>query len=197
MTNSELRLHAFERSSRANGPGLRTVVWFQGCTLNCPACFNPGTHDHESGTLVEVETLAQRILTLRPEIEGVTISGGEPFQQPEALLDLLKYLAGSGLSCLIFTGYMLEEIRRLPLGPQVLEHVDALIAGRYVASLHLGHGLLGSANQQIHLLTKRYRAEDFTCIPTREVILHRDGTTTLSGIGRWSPLERGRDAEIK
>lgn len=180
-----LRIHAFEPASRANGPGLRAVVWVQGCTLNCPGCFNPKTHDPNGGSLISVEQLAQQILAQRERIEGLTISGGEPFQQPEGLFDLLDLLANSGLSCLLFTGYTREEVQKHPLGPQILKHVDVLISGRYMASQHLGQSLLGSANQQIHLLTNRYKAEEFACIPSREIILHSDGTVTLSGIAPW------------
>ncbi|MFH1265139.1 MAG: 4Fe-4S single cluster domain-containing protein, partial [Planctomycetota bacterium] len=83
----KIRLHAFEPASRANGPGLRAVVWFQGCTLRCPGCFNPGTHNPLSGHESDTATLAAEILAIRRKIEGVSVSGGEPFQQPEALLD--------------------------------------------------------------------------------------------------------------
>lgn len=186
MTNTILRIHAFQLASRANGPGMRAVVWFQGCALGCPGCFNPGTHDSGGGNLVDIRELAQQILTHRSEIEGVTISGGEPFQQPEALLCLLEHISGSGLSRLVFSGYTLQEIRALPLGPQIIEHVDVLIAGRYVASLHLGRGLLGSANQEILLLTNRYKTEDLKHVPPREIILHPDGSMTLSGVDPWT-----------
>lgn len=192
MTNIKLRIHALELASRANGPGMRAVVWFQGCTLGCPGCFNPGTHDLRGGNLIDIEELAQQILTHRSEIEGVSISGGEPFQQPEALLCLLEHIAGSGLSRLVFSGYTLQEIRALPLGLQIIKHVDVLITGRYVASLHLGRGLLGSTNQQILLVTNRYKKEDFKHIPPREIILHPDGNITLSGVDpepapKWKP----------
>jgi len=176
------RLHAFEQASRANGPGLRAVVWFQGCTLRCPGCFNPDTHDPQGGYDADTARLAADILALRPTITGLSISGGEPFEQPEVLLDLLERLDDSGLSRLVFSGYTLEAIRTLPLGNRILAHLDVLIAGRYIASQHVGRRLLGSANQRIHLLTSRHRPGDFSDVPTREAILHRDGTVTLSGI---------------
>lgn len=176
------RLHSFEPASRANGPGLRAVVWFQGCTLGCPGCFNPATHDPAGGCQTDTAALAADILTLRPGIEGVSISGGEPFQQPEALLDLLKRLDDSGLSRLAFTGYTLEEARAMSLGQPILDHLDVLVAGRYVASKRVARGLLGSANQQIHLVTSRHFPADFSDVPSREIILHHDGSMTLSGV---------------
>ena len=115
------------------------------------------------------------------------MSGGEPFQQPEALLDILERLADASLSRLVFSGYALAEIADLPFGPAILRHVDVLIAGRYVASQRTGHGLLGSANQQIHLLTDRYTLADLDAVPPRELVLHRDGSVSVSGISPWRP----------
>lgn len=186
------RVHAFEPGSRANGPGLRAVVWYQGCTLACPDCFNPATHDPAGGRDVDTAALAADILDLRPGIEGVSISGGEPFQQPEALLDLLKRLDGSGLSRLVFSGYDLREIEAMPLGPAILFHADVVIAGRYVAARRLARGLLGSANQSVHLLSGRYSAADFAGAPGREAIIHRNGSITLSGIDPWQAARHGR-----
>lgn len=178
----KIRLHAFEPASRSNGPGLRAVVWFQGCTLGCAGCFNPATHDPHGGYLADTKTLAARILAATGQIEGVSISGGEPFQQADALLDLVERTAASGLSRLLFTGYTLREVQRRTLGPQILAHLDVLIAGCYIASERLATGLLGSANQQIHLLTSRYSPADFSNIPGGELILHRDGTLCITGI---------------
>ncbi len=184
-----LRLHAFEPFSRANGPGLRAVAWFQGCTLRCPGCFNPATHDPEGGLAYDTKKLAADILALGNKIAGVSISGGEPLQQPQALLDLLQNLAASrsGLSTLLFSGYTLPEIDAMPLGAEILPHVDLLIAGRFVASRPCGQRLLGSANQQVHFLSSRHTASDLIPVPARELIIHQDGSLTSSGI-RPCPL---------
>lgn len=189
-----IRLHAFEHASRANGPGLRAVVWFQGCTLRCPGCFNPATHDPLGGYESDTAWLAAEILALAPQIDGISISGGEPFQQPETLLDLLTRLAGSDLSRLVFTGYTLDEIHRCRLGPEILQHLDVLIAGRYDVSQRVAKGLLGSSNQQIHLLTGRHDLAQLAAAPPREFILHRDGTVTNSGIHPGRPPDGLRDA---
>jgi len=177
-----LRLHAHEPVSRANGPGLRAVLWFQGCTLGCPGCFNPHTHDASGGTAADISTLATRLHQRPNNIEGISISGGEPFQQPEALLALVEAMRGSDLSILVFSGYSLAEIQRQPLGPAILAHLDVLIAGRYMQSRHDGRALLGSSNQSIHLLTPRHTLAEFAHIPGTEIILHTDGSYTLTGI---------------
>jgi anaerobic ribonucleoside-triphosphate reductase activating protein len=181
----KVRLHAVELGSRANGPGLRAAVWFQGCTLACPGCFNPDTHDAGGGYEADTESLAGDIAGAGG-IEGVSISGGEPFQQPEALEDLLRRLRATPLSILVFSGYTLERIRALPRGAEILANIDVLIAGPYVEARHLGRGLLGSANQRLHLLTSLYKLTDFAALPNCEVILHRDGTVTVSGVAPLS-----------
>jgi hypothetical protein len=82
----------------------------------------------------------------------------------------------------LFTGFTVREVERMPLGRTILERVDAVIAGRYVRSLHVGRGLLGSSNQEIRLLTARYRLEDFARVPVREAILRRGGDVVVTGI---------------
>jgi len=179
-----LRLHGFVARSRANGPGIRTVVWTQGCTLGCAGCFNPGSHPAE-GPEGEVATdeLAARILALRPDVEGVTVSGGEPLQQWDAVVDLMARVRGaSDLSVMLLTGYTLPEIRRRDDSEILLGLVDVLIAGRYVARLRLAKGLRGSSNKKAHLLTARYTVDDLEQIPDAELIIGPDGTLTATGV---------------
>ncbi len=86
-------LHALIPASRANGPGLRAVVFFQGCTLGCPGCWNPETH-HFRGMEVTVDAVVKELLRASAEqaLEGVTFSGGEPMQQADSLLALMQTL---------------------------------------------------------------------------------------------------------
>ncbi len=189
MREELLRVHDFVPLSRANGPGRRAVLWVQGCTLNCPGCFNPRTHDPEGGEPVPVGALVERIVALEG-IEGLSISGGEPLQQLKPLLKLLQRLRQeSALSILIFTGYTWEEIRAVPDAEALLACVDVLIAGRYDAAQHVAgsSGLRSSTNQSVHLLTERYTMDDLSAVPPAEVIVTPEGEITLSGVDplRW------------
>jgi anaerobic ribonucleoside-triphosphate reductase activating protein len=175
------RVHAVEPRSRANGPGARFVVWLQGCTLGCPGCFNPGTHDASGGREVPVAELAAQ-LAATPGIEGLSLSGGEPLQQPAAAAALLDAARALGLSTLAFSGYTEDEIRALPGGPAVLTRLDVLIDGRYVAGERLATGLRGSANQRIRLLTGRYQLADVEATPVAEIRIGRDGELVLTGV---------------
>ena len=176
-----VRLHAYLPHSRANGPGLRAVLWFQGCTLACPGCFNPAAQNPLGGEERDTAEVLARIATLK-DIEGVTFSGGEPFQQPEALLELSHSSEALDLSVVVFTGYSLEAIRKQPLGPAILEHVDTLIAGPYDAARRTSCGLVSSSNQQVHHLTARCAGVDFSTLPSREAIIQLDGAIVLTGV---------------
>jgi anaerobic ribonucleoside-triphosphate reductase activating protein len=179
-----LRIHAFEPFSRANGPGLRAVIWVQGCSLNCPGCFNPETHTPAGGELVSVDGLFRRIAALGDSIEGISVSGGEPLQQRASLLALLRRVRReTPLSVLLFTGYTWEEVR----ADALLACLDVLIAGRYDHSRRLAHGLRGSANKTVHFLTDRYAMGDLQPVPCAEVIITAEGEVVASGIDpiRW------------
>ena len=179
---SAVRIHAFEPRSRANGPGARFVVWFQGCTLGCPGCFNPTTHDPAAGRSVAIDELVGELARARAGIEGLSLSGGEPLQQPAAARALLDAARALGLSTLAFSGYTLDEIRALPLGADVLARLDVLIDGRYVARDRLANGLRGSANQRIQLLTDRYALADVEATPVAEIRIAPTGDVILTGV---------------
>lgn len=178
-----LGIHCFLPCSRANGPGKRAVIWVQGCTLGCPGCFNPTTHDPDGGERVSVDELFERIVSLGGDIEGLTISGGEPLQQTRPLFSLLRRLRQeTRLSVLLFTGYRWQESLEMPGAGALMACLDVVIAGRYDASRHLGRGLLGSSNQTVHLLTERYTMDDLYEVPVSEAIISGNGEVTISGI---------------
>jgi len=176
-----VQIHAYLPHSRANGPGLRAVVWFQGCTLACPGCFNPAAQPLDGGEAWETRVLSAKIAALN-DIEGVTFSGGEPLQQPEALLGLSRSAQQLDLGVVVFSGYTLNAIRKQPLGPAILKHIDTLIAGPYDAGRRNPRGLIASSNQQVHHLSPRYASIDFSALPSREAIIQPDGSTILTGI---------------
>ena len=107
--DSLLISHWLERSV-AHGPGERFALWVQGCNLACPGCFSPQTHSFRGGRRRLVLEIAKIIQRTR-NIEGVTISGGEPFQQAGPLATLSKILRGAGLSVMCYTGFTLGELR--------------------------------------------------------------------------------------
>jgi anaerobic ribonucleoside-triphosphate reductase activating protein len=162
----------------------------QGCTLGCPGCFNPTTHDSLGGREVSVDELAAEMARARDAgSEGLSLSGGEPLQQAEAAVALLDAARALGMSTLAFSGYTIDEIRALPHGPDVLARLDVLIDGRYVSTERLAEGLRGSANQRIQVLTDRYARSDIEATPVAEIRISATGEAILTGV---NPLKLRR-----
>jgi anaerobic ribonucleoside-triphosphate reductase activating protein len=152
----------------------------QGCTLGCAGCFNPTTHDAAGGREVSIDELAAQMKASGSE--GLSLSGGEPLQQAAASVAILDAARVLGMSTLAFSGYSIDEIRALPDGPAVLERLDVLVDGRYVASERLASGLRGSENQRIQLLTGRYTQADVEATPVAEIRIGRGGEIVLTGV---------------
>lgn len=176
-----LALHEFLPRTRANGPGLRAALWAQGCSLGCPGCFNPDTHMFRGGATVAVSELADHIAAL-PEIEGVSLLGGEPLQQRRGALALCERLkATTSLSILLFTGFAREEVDRMPEAERLLGVIDVLIAGRYDEAQRVARGLKGSANKTVSFLSDRYSQADLDAVPLGEVSIGPDGAVVVTG----------------
>lgn len=158
----QLRVAQTVPDTEAEGPGRRFALWVQGCTLACPGCCNPEMFAARGGELLDTSALAARIVAT-PGIEGLSVLGGEPFQQAEAVAELAAAVRAAGLSVMVYSGYTLAELRALPgPGPAgLLAETDLLVDGRYVRELpEPRRRWLGSSNQQLHFLTGRYRPED-------------------------------------
>ena len=139
---TKLRIAGTLPSSLNNGEGIRYVVFTQGCAHRCPECQNPETWDFQGGREIEVAELAEDILR-RKYIDGLTLSGGDPFYQQEACIELLKLLPG--MDVWIYTGFEYEEIQDTPLA----QMADAIVCGRFVPELRCEGKHYGSSNQRI------------------------------------------------
>ena len=178
-----LRVHDFVARSRANGPGVRAVLWLQGCTIGCPECFNPATHPRDAGERASVDELRARVADLSPGIEGLTVSGGEPLEQARPLRALLERLRReTPLSVILFTGFTWEEVTAAAEMANVLPFGDVLMAGRYDAARRLARGLRGSANKTTHFLTHRYAEDDLEAVPAAEIAIGPEGGVVVTGM---------------
>jgi anaerobic ribonucleoside-triphosphate reductase activating protein len=130
---SELKLAGFLARSTVNGPGTRAVVWVQGCPIKCKGCFNPDFLPFLPSRPVDVDRLAEKILSL-DDIDGVTFSGGEPFAHALPLITLGIRLKRQGLSIATFTGFTFEylTIKNRRSWKDLLSITDILFAGPYV-----------------------------------------------------------------
>ena len=178
-----MRIHQIIERTRANGPGIRLCIWVQGCSKNCPGCCNPETHDYSKGEEMRTEEIVSLILKHRTEIEGVSISGGEPLDQREELLEILRYVREeTDLSMIIWTGYTKTELVKMQLLEELSKLVDLIIVGPYVKELHKPEGMRGSSNQEYLFFSQRYNEEDLGSIPNAEVIFEK-GVMKITGVG--------------
>ena len=185
LTASELpwRVHAVLPRSVANGPGERFTIWSQGCALACPGCFNPETHTAATGTDRTVGELVDEVLAEVPGIEGVTLTGGEPLEQPEAVAAFCARLrARADLGVIVLTGFTRAEIESDPARTAAVAAADLVVAGRYNQGRKAGTGLRGSANKTYWDRTGRYRQDDLGSVPELEVMIGVDGVVTVTGM---------------
>jgi anaerobic ribonucleoside-triphosphate reductase activating protein len=154
-----IRIAATVDVTEAEGPGPRFAVWVQGCAIRCPGCCNPHMFDAAGGEEIDPAALLARLDGVRDRVEGVTLLGGEPFEQAGALAAFARGVRDRGLSVAAFTGHLLEDLRvDRPSGArELLACVDLLVDGPYRADLpETARRWSGSANQRFHFLTGRY-----------------------------------------
>lgn len=176
-----LQLAAFLPHSRANGPGLHSVLWVQGCALRCEGCFNPGFQPFAGGYEATVDEVIALLLA-QPDTEGVSFSGGEPFAQAAALAEVAEAVQAAGKGVMIFTGYESATLHasRNPGVQRLFFASDLIAAGPYRRDLPLCHPLLASANQELLYLTGRYRGVELG--PRRsEFRIDADGMVSTTG----------------
>lgn len=145
---------------RVLGPGERLGIWVTGCKRNCPGCMTPELQDQNAGREMDCSHILNAAKKVPGPVDGVTISGGEPFDQPEQLHQLVMLLRKELTEdILIYTGYTLEQLqaRGCPFTDGVLASIAALIDGAYVEALDDGVGLRGSSNQKIHAFRQPQR----------------------------------------
>jgi anaerobic ribonucleoside-triphosphate reductase activating protein len=149
-----IRLAAdLQTDSIVDGPGLRAVLWTQGCGHHCKGCQNPQTWDFEGGGLVPISAVLEAIDELEYQ-SGLTFSGGDPMYQPEACNIIAEYAKKKGLNIWVYTGFTYEEIEKLakknPIYTEFLKKIDVLVDGRFkLAERDLSVLFRGSRNQRL------------------------------------------------
>lgn len=154
QNNGFIRLAAdLQSDSIVDGPGLRTVIWTQGCSHNCPGCQNPQTHDFNGGGLIDLDLVKEAIDELEYQT-GITFSGGDPMFQPYACTDLAAYCKNKGYNIWVYTGFTFEELMKMsenkPIYREFLNHIDVLVDGKFIEEeKNLNLLFRGSNNQRL------------------------------------------------
>ena len=175
-----LRLHTRASPIHTLGPYARYGIWVQGCGRRCDGCITPEAQSLDGGYEMEVEELCREILR-EPSLEGITISGGEPYLQADALVELIEMLRLSAdLGVIVYTGNCYEQIQ----GERLTALCDAIIDGPYRKDRDDGKSLRGSDNQRLILRTDRYRGlMPFGTIDRQvETFVSSEGDIALVGV---------------
>lgn len=146
-----IRIAGIQRDSIVDGPGIRYVIFTQGCPHHCPGCHNPETHDFAGGEEKEIQWVIDQIAEQRL-LSGVTFSGGEPMCRAEELLPIAEAVKARGKHLMIYTGYLYEELqkREEPAVKRLLELADILVDGPFILEeRNLTLPYRGSENQRV------------------------------------------------
>ncbi len=167
-----IRICGVVRESIVDGPGLRFVLFTQGCPHHCPGCHNPESHAMDGGYEVSSEKVLEEFRK-NPLLKGITLSGGDPIVQAEELVDLCREVHALGKDVLLYTGYTYEELQEMaeerPAVAELLAETDTLVDGRFVlAQRDLTLIYKGSRNQRIIDMARTREAGRIVLDPIEE-----------------------------
>ena len=164
---------------RSLGPGKRFVIWTSGCPRRCENCSNPELQERNLLKDISVKDILKAVSTCTKDIDGITVTGGDPFFQHDELIKLLDGIKAIGIKdILVYTGYTIEEIEREGrLFKKAAELCGVIIDGKYIDSLNDNKGIRGSSNQKIIVIDKsleeKYKGLD-SCPRTSETIVSKN-----------------------
>jgi len=163
-------IYNIEEKNYVNGDGCRYVLWLQGCSLGCSGCWNKDSWSNKPNILKSVDDIFDQIETLKDKLDGVTFTGGEPFEQSDKLSILAKKIKKIGLNIHIFTGFELDELI-LEEHQELLKYTDTLVYGRFDTDKE-------NNNQKVKYFTKenwKFNNSDI------QVDIDSDGNLNLTG----------------
>lgn len=202
--SDDVRVLRFLPATRAEGPGLRAALWVQGCSIRCPGCFNPHSWPGGGGEPTPWPELAERVREAAAfhGIEGLTLLGGEPFDQAGPLAHLAAAVQADGLSVMTFTGHTLEELEAAGRNDwnRLVAATDLLVDGPYLAGRpERRRPWVGSDNQRFWFLTGRYAdlAGQLGAVRNRlEVRIGPEGGVAVNGFASVDILETLLDGDL-
>jgi anaerobic ribonucleoside-triphosphate reductase activating protein len=180
-----LNIAATAVGTESLGPGLRSVVWVQGCPFRCQGCLAQDWLAFIPARQVRPEALVDELLG-NPYVTGLTFSGGEPMMQAAALARLVRLARKQrDLTVISYSGFTLEQLQHRPPAHGVadlLDQLDVLIDGQYRPALNDNQGLRGSSNQRVHHLSGRLAQFDFETAPRSVELRLEDGYYLMVGV---------------
>lgn len=163
-----IRISGVVKESIVDGPGIRYVIFTQGCPHHCEGCHNPETHDFNGGKVVSIQKLLDDIKK-NPLVHGVTLSGGDPLAQPKEVAEFIDRLDKNKYHLMVYTGYtyedLLEKAKQNVNIQYILENIDILIDGKFEKDLKSDSVLFRGSTNQRAINTKE-------SLKTGSIVLH-------------------------
>jgi len=145
------------KNSYVHGPGKRYVIWVQGCSIRCEGCANKYLWEREEGVPMSISDLLDDIKSTI-DIEGITITGGEPLDQAEQILRIVEEIKKINLTVVLFTGYTISLIESDPIKKRILDHLDIAITGPFIEAKKSNKlAWRGSYNQEVIFFNENYK----------------------------------------
>ncbi len=164
------------------GPGKRFVIWVQGCRRRCEGCGNTEMQPFKTKTLISTSDLFNLIIS-EPDLEGITLLGGEPLHQSKELLSLVKKIKDIGLTVMLYTGYEIDEIKD-PDAIELVNYSDIIIPGRFVSEKkNLQLKWRGSSNQKVIFNNNKYKKIYSKLGEENQVEIHIDDNGNIHILG--------------
>lgn len=186
-----LQLNSIQYPVYNLGPGKRIGIWVQGCTLKCGNCISKSLWDQKGGSSVSVEDVFAFIKKNESGFDGITISGGEPFQQYTPLMALLLMVKKfTRLNTLCYSGYTLDELNIKFPDQAFFKLTDYLVDGRYDSHLHYDKGMKGSSNQKLYEFSNgdvRVKKDSFQSHKW-SVLFQPDNTVRMVGVPKKNEM---------
>lgn len=173
------------------GPGRRLGIWVQGCSIHCPGCLSADLWPFEGGRAIDIAQLVNLLAQITEPFDGITITGGEPFDQYEALIAFCAFLKQkTGQEVFCFSGYYLDELLDKFPDRLFLNYLDYLLDGRYIAEQHDNHNVRGSFNQRLYKFENGQAnlQNDFFQSPKWSIAITPDQRIFMAGIPRRNDL---------
>ena len=145
----KVKIASIKKNRYEDGPGIRTTIFFQGCNVKCRGCHNERIQDIRYGKEYEVRDLCEEILAYNLPVKKITISGGEPMMQKEALEEFINEMYKKNFEIALYTSYDLEKVPK-----NILEKLKYLKVGKYIDTLGIQEKFYGSSNQKFYSLEK-------------------------------------------
>jgi anaerobic ribonucleoside-triphosphate reductase activating protein len=189
-----VRVYRIIERTQAEGPGVRFCIWVQGCSHQCSGCFATDTWGSHGGMVYETSAIITAIRRNAAYIEGITLLGGEPFEQATELAVIAEATQAIRLSVMTFTGYTHETLVQSHDDgvARLIASTDLLIDGQYVEALRdFSRPWVGSSNQRFIFLTNRYNMDMIGKYKNRiEARIEKNGAISLNGMGDCKDIEQ-------